>query len=144
MLSNPRQRVSLVFVTPLVYTQWFLETVVTTTTTIRPTPSHRPGLFAPPKPLGPAAFFAKGKHSDDVNIFFQILNIVDNTQAQYVQVQQQPGGLNYFDRYSPFIPGETRQLFQDPQVYFKEAEKFVGKSFAEFLQLANKYLFSST
>lgn len=56
-------------------------------------------------------------------------------------MQQQPGGLNYFDRYSAFIPGETiqtRQLFQDPQVYFKEAEQFVGKSFAEFLQLANK------
>jgi len=78
--------------------------------------------------------------------YFTSLNIVDNTQAQYVQVQQQPGGLNYFDRYSAFIPGiQTRQLFQDPQVYFKEAEKFVGKSFAEFLQLANKYkLLSST
>ncbi|KAG5895554.1 hypothetical protein JTB14_010697 [Gonioctena quinquepunctata] len=39
----------------------------TTTSTMRPTPSHRPAIFAPPKPPGPNAYFdslKKGKNRE--------------------------------------------------------------------------------
>ncbi|XP_066144212.1 uncharacterized protein ImpE3 [Euwallacea fornicatus] len=95
-----------------------------TTTTVRPTPSHNPAVFAPAAPPGPMEYFSK-----------------DNLDSRYVEAQQHPSGLNYFERYDVFIPKETpeqgKQL-QNIEDVFNRACKYLGKSFADFLKLANK------
>ncbi|KAL1501285.1 hypothetical protein ABEB36_006634 [Hypothenemus hampei] len=95
------------------------QSTIPTTTTIRPTPSHKPAVFAPVKPLGPEKYFSK-----------------DNTQAHYVEVQQQSSGPNYFDRYNPFLPQEQGRQF-DQSVY-NEVDTFVGKYFGNIFRLANE------
>lgn len=73
-----------------------------TTTTVRPTPHHRPGVYSPSNPLGPAVFFAKGASYED-----------------YVQRLKNPGKYDYFDRYrypverSSFKPSGQGTLPQD-------------------------------
>ncbi|KAJ8971255.1 hypothetical protein NQ314_000796 [Rhamnusium bicolor] len=40
-----------------------------TTSTMRPTPSHRPGVYAPVKPPGPEEYFSqKGREYDYINL----------------------------------------------------------------------------
>lgn len=54
----------------------------TTTTTIRPTPSHKPGLYAPSVPPGPQSYFA------EKDLFDEYVKKIQNSQ-----------GTSYFNRY---------------------------------------------
>lgn len=67
--------------------------IVTTTTTVRPTPSHKPGLYAPVRPLGPEVYFSKS------NAFNEYLERIKNTN-----------GGSYFDRYAqPLVDEEQAE-----------------------------------
>lgn len=96
----------------------------TTTTTPRPTSPHRPGLFAPDKPLGPASYHR------------------GTSYEEYVQILQNSDGQNYFDKYkNPLeeidedvgLRGEARALDIGDGL-----EGLVGKETAEVLVLANR------
>ncbi|XP_066259983.1 uncharacterized protein ImpE3 [Euwallacea similis] len=100
------------------------QSTASTTTTVRPTPFHNPAVFAPAAAPGPMEYYSK-----------------DNSDSRYVEAQQQPSGLNYFDRYNAFIPKENREQgkqLQDIEDVFNQADKYLGKSFVDFLRLANK------
>lgn len=54
-----------------------------TTTTIRPTPAHKPGNYAPEVPPGPQAYFAKTDLSDSPR---DAVSFTDNTGTEIVNV----------------------------------------------------------
>lgn len=58
----------------------------TTTSTIKPTPYHRPGIYAPLKPPGPDAYYQSVQK--------------DSGYREYVASLKRPSGFNYFDRYN--------------------------------------------
>lgn len=70
----------------------------TTTTTIRPTPSHKPGLYAPSIPPGPQSYFA------EKNLF-----------EEYVQKLQNPEGLSYLDRYALVGEGDRGKAIKSEE-----------------------------
>ncbi|XP_057661617.1 uncharacterized protein LOC130897066 [Diorhabda carinulata] len=57
----------------------------TTTSTIKPTPFHRPGVYAPLRPPGPDSYYQSLQKGNDYR--------------DYIASLQRPSGLNYFDRY---------------------------------------------
>lgn len=79
----------------------------TTTTTLRPTPSHKPGLYSPIKPLGPEVYFAK------TNAFNEYLQRLKN-------------GGNYFDRYSLGV--ESREESRAYNSYLPSEEELKALS----------------
>ncbi|ENN72539.1 hypothetical protein YQE_10879, partial [Dendroctonus ponderosae] len=89
----------------------------TTTTTLRPTPAHKPALFAPTEPLGPSAYFSASGARD-----------------QYLQLQQPSSGLSYFDRYPTYQAGRG---LEEQALIYQEAQKYLGQAFGDVLRLAN-------
>ncbi|XP_076257109.1 ecdysone-inducible gene E3 [Rhynchophorus ferrugineus] len=92
----------------------------TTSTTMRPTPPHKPGIYAPSKPLGPP-----GK----VNFY-----------KEYVKMQQRPSGPNYFDRYysiDQYDDSQGRAFRQTNNDIPTDIDNYFGKGFGEVLRLAN-------
>lgn len=95
----------------------------TTTTTPRPTSPHRPGLFAPDKPPGPAAY-QRG-----------------TSYEEYVQILQNSDGQDYFEKYKNPVEdiegsrGEARSLdIGDDDAL----QNLLGKETVEVLMLANR------
>nr|AEE62933.1 unknown [Dendroctonus ponderosae] len=89
----------------------------TTTTTLRPTPAHKPALFAPTEPLGPSAYFS-----------------ASGARGQYLQLQQPSSGLSYFDRYPTYQAGRG---LEEQALIYQEAQKYLGQAFGDVLRLAN-------
>ncbi|XP_050300273.1 uncharacterized protein LOC126738855 [Anthonomus grandis grandis] len=89
-------------------------TTTTTTTTIRPTPSHRPAVFAPTSPIGPTAYFS---------------------QRNLKRENQKP----YSEKYYPLTPEglRWRALGENEDIY-ERAEHYLGKAFGDVLKLANR------
>ncbi|XP_074028781.1 ecdysone-inducible gene E3 [Leptinotarsa decemlineata] len=104
----------------------------TTTSTIRPTPSHRPAIYAPVKPPGPEAYFDSLRRGI--------------TYRDYVESLKHPSGLNYFDRYYEFnFNGENKPSSQyvadsinhsagDDEVP-EDIELYFGKNYLQLLEL---------
>ncbi|XP_060533360.1 uncharacterized protein LOC132706194 [Cylas formicarius] len=98
-------------------------TTTTSTTTMRPTPSHKPGVYAPENPQ---AYYANRK-----------------TYQEFVKELQEPSGPNYFDRYYFLEPPNdhlaARSLSdQEEDDFAKEIDSYFGKGFAHLFKLANK------
>lgn len=96
-----------------------------TTTTPRPTSPHRPGLFAPDKPLGPENYHR------------------GTSYEEYIQILQNSDGHDYFDKYkNPLeempensgLRAEARALDVGTVDGLQE---WIGKETAETLVLAN-------
>lgn len=89
-----------------------------TTTTARPTSTHKPGLYAPETPLGPQA--SKGV-----------------SYEEYVHILQNSEGQGYFDKYK-FSLDEARNgrdgLKEDIP---DDVDYLLGKDVAELLKLTN-------
>ncbi|XP_018568998.1 uncharacterized protein LOC108909223 [Anoplophora glabripennis] len=113
-----------------------------TTSTMRPTPPHRPGLYAPEKPPGPAAYYAQKGLS----------------YREYIERLRQPSGINYFDRYRyPLTEGDFLALSENSRessgrsysvadgeegppasAESVDLEYYFGKNFVDVLNLATK------
>ncbi|KAJ8981929.1 hypothetical protein NQ317_002099 [Molorchus minor] len=102
----------------------------TTSTTMRPTPPHRPAIYAPAKPPGAGAYYSQ--------------------KREYIDRLQRPSGSNYFDRYRQPLAGEelppvgqtsreghSRNLpnvEEDPIDY----ELYFGKGFSDLVALEKR------
>lgn len=101
----------------------------TTTSRPRPTAPHRPGLFAPDRPLGPEAGYQKKGTSYE----------------EYVQILQSSDGQDYFDKYKNpveemeevILRGEARALDGDGALP-DGIDALIGKETADVLVLANR------
>jgi hypothetical protein len=93
-------------------------TGTTTTTTMRPTRPHKPGIYAPESPPGPEVYFAKGL-----------------SYEEYVERLKYPSGYNYFDRYKYPVEEEGRSLDDDvPQ----NIDLVLGKDLSDLVRLVNR------
>lgn len=102
--------------------------ITTTSTTIRPTPSHKPGIYAPEVPPGPEAYFSRGSSFEE-----------------YVNRLQNPLSGDYFDRYY-FQSWNRNKRNRNPKSYISygyeeyvpdDVGQYFGKEFANTLGLAN-------
>ncbi|CAG9767642.1 unnamed protein product [Ceutorhynchus assimilis] len=94
-------------------------TTTTSTTTMRPTPAHSPAIFAPTNSLR-ANFPKTNKHD------------------QYVEIQQQPSGENYFDRYNAYLSLNNQQGRALETDLYGAVDQYLGKGFGDVLKLANR------
>ncbi|XP_030747571.1 uncharacterized protein LOC115876037 isoform X2 [Sitophilus oryzae] len=97
-------------------------TSTTTSTTIRPTPSHKPGIFAPENPVGSTSLSSKDLYDE------------------YVNRQRQPSGPNYFDRYDTLMNIYTQQgrTFSQSEDIPTDIDNYLGKGFGDVIRLANR------
>lgn len=104
---------------------------ISTTTTPRPTSSHRPGLYAPDKPLGPETYY----HRDGTSY------------EQYMQILQNSDGQDYFDKYkNPLLEdvfelddkGIRSESDRSLDIENRLIEELMDKRTAEIFMLANR------
>ncbi|XP_072381124.1 uncharacterized protein ImpE3 [Diabrotica undecimpunctata] len=89
----------------------------TTTSTVKPTQYHRPGVYAPLKPPGPDTYYQSLQKG--------------SSYRDYVDSLKRPSGLNYFDRYK-------QDLFESKE---RSAKKiYSGRTGETELNLIAQYL----
>ncbi|CAH1111907.1 unnamed protein product [Psylliodes chrysocephalus] len=101
----------------------------TTTSTMRPTPYHRPAIYAPLKPPGPEAYFQSVQKR--------------NTYQEYVDSLKRPSGLNYFDRYNQDFNGDTEGVSRSSKSFdvngnddiLEGVATYFGRNFIDTLKL---------
>lgn len=85
----------------------------TTTTTLRPTPPHKPGLYAPDRPLGPQYYFGNRNHLSEQQI------------------------TNYFTRYK-LIKDNLKINDENLNINDLKDLDLFGKDYQEFIKYVNK------
>ncbi|CAG9861423.1 unnamed protein product [Phyllotreta striolata] len=99
----------------------------TTTSTMRPTPYHRPGIYAPLKPPGPEAY-QPAQRSDSYKAFVESL--------------KQPSGADYFQRYK--LGQRASKSIQNPaggddnDDILDRVAAYFGRNFADTLRLVKE------
>lgn len=110
---------------------------VTTTTTVPPTPSHKPGIYSPRNPPGPTAYFARG-----------------SAYQEYVERLKSASTFSYFDRYRYPVEHNSEEeiasdeytkkqnarakvLYSGSQDVWNDDLDLLGKDFIELLKDVN-------